>query len=101
MLRSPSMSESTLPPPPAAIRTPETAVKTLPSLVLHLSEGFDASTNLTELLRAAGRHVRKLVDCQTSRIWLGRRAGRRLRSEERRVGKECGYQCRSRWSPYH
>ena len=23
------------------------------------------------------------------------------RSEERRVGKECGYQCRSRWSPYH
>ena len=25
----------------------------------------------------------------------------RMRSEERRVGKECGYQCRSRWSPYH
>ena len=25
----------------------------------------------------------------------------RERSEERRVGKECGYQCRSRWSPYH
>ena len=25
----------------------------------------------------------------------------KLRSEERRVGKECGYQCRSRWSPYH
>ena len=23
------------------------------------------------------------------------------RSEERRVGKECGYWCRSRWSPYH
>ena len=23
------------------------------------------------------------------------------RSEERRVGEECGYQCRSRWSPYH
>ena len=72
------MSESTLPPPPATIRTPETAVKALPSLVLHLSEGFDASTNLTELLRAAGRHIRKLVDCQTSRIWLARRAGRRL-----------------------
>ena len=26
---------------------------------------------------------------------------RALGSEERRVGKECGYQCRSRWSPYH
>ena len=25
----------------------------------------------------------------------------RVRSEERRVGKECTEQCRSRWSPYH
>src|SRR3546814_16681145 len=25
----------------------------------------------------------------------------RLRSEERRVGKECVRTCRSRWSPYH
>ena len=24
-----------------------------------------------------------------------------VRSEERRVGKECLTQCRSRWSPYH
>ena len=24
-----------------------------------------------------------------------------LRSEERRVGKECSEPCRSRWSPYH
>src|SRR5881227_4399747 len=24
-----------------------------------------------------------------------------VRSEERRVGKECGLLCRSRWSPYH
>ena len=26
---------------------------------------------------------------------------RNLRSEERRVGKECASMCRSRWSPYH
>ena len=25
----------------------------------------------------------------------------KFRSEERRVGKECLHQCRSRWSPYH
>src|SRR3546814_9507193 len=25
----------------------------------------------------------------------------KFRSEERRVGKECGSTCRSRWSPYH
>ena len=28
-------------------------------------------------------------------------SGPRLRSEERRVGKECLRLCRSRWSPYH
>src|SRR3546814_12468408 len=27
--------------------------------------------------------------------------GKPLRSEERRVGKECVSTCRSRWSPYH
>src|SRR3546814_16235114 len=32
----------------------------------------------------------------------GQRAeGGRLRSEERRVGKECVRTCRSRWTPYH
>src|SRR3546814_12961667 len=29
------------------------------------------------------------------------RGGEELRSEERRVGKECVSTCRSRWSPYH
>src|SRR3546814_11764062 len=28
-------------------------------------------------------------------------ASRDMRSEERRVGKECVSTCRSRWSPYH
>ena len=28
-------------------------------------------------------------------------SGRKVRSEERRVGKECSEPCRSRWSPYH
>ena len=32
---------------------------------------------------------------------LAREISRLTGSEERRVGKECGYQCRSRWSPYH
>ena len=27
--------------------------------------------------------------------------GAEVRSEERRVGKECWITCRSRWSPYH
>src|SRR3546814_12141623 len=32
---------------------------------------------------------------------LGGMCGALLRSEERRVGKECVSTCRSRWSPYH
>jgi hypothetical protein len=36
-------------------------------------------------------------------LWgiVDRRMDRRMRSEERRVGKECRRLCRSRWSPYH
>src|SRR3546814_8433776 len=32
---------------------------------------------------------------------FGAIAPRAVRSEERRVGKECVRTCRSRWSPYH
>ena len=31
----------------------------------------------------------------------GEAFGKKGRSEERRVGKECSLPCRSRWSPYH
>ena len=36
-------------------------------------------------------------DCSVAEIG----ALQELRSEERRVGKECTSWCRSRWSPYH
>ena len=39
----------------------------------------------------AGYYNRSADLC--SRTWV--------RSEERRVGKECASMCRSRWSPYH
>src|SRR3546814_13206938 len=48
--------------------------------------------------RVGGRRVRIV------RGRLGEEAGAKLldmRSEERRVGKECVSTCRSRWSPYH
>src|SRR3546814_17396308 len=42
------------------------------------------------------KHVAKMAKL------LGSAAGiRRIRSEERRVGKECVSPCRSRWWPYH
>ena len=34
-------------------------------------------------------------------VAMGQVEGRRIETEERRVGKECTIQCRSRWSPYH
>src|SRR5213082_331975 len=39
------------------------------------------------------------VDSQAKAFMVGVREA--ARSEERRVGKECLTQCRSRWSPYH
>src|SRR3546814_8728505 len=59
-----------------------------------------------------GRHLRfeiaRLEDVHIdaaprpfARQRLAQVAHRRLRSEERRVGKECVSTCRSRWSPYH
>ena len=34
-------------------------------------------------------------------FFLKRKIDKDIRSEERRVGKECSRLCRSRWSPYH
>src|SRR3546814_1043605 len=45
--------------------------------------------------RSARQHSRRhLLSAADARAF-------RLRSEERRVGKECVSTCRSRWSPYH
>src|SRR5256885_17060995 len=54
---------------------------------LHLFEDFPDS-----MVSAA-----KSLAASASEMWITSLAIRRLRSEERRVGKEC----RSRWSPYH
>src|SRR3546814_4274709 len=45
--------------------------------------------------------------CPSLRGWVGKPPAPpatvpwQIRSEERRVGKECVSTCRSRWSPYH
>ena len=50
------------------------------------SEAHDLAAQYPDRLKA----LLALVDAEA-----------RQRSEERRVGKECMVQCRSRWSPYH
>src|SRR3546814_17675945 len=47
------------------------------------------------------RVVEKAVERMITRNNLGRQQMKNLRSEERRVGKECVSTSRSRWSPYH
>ena len=49
--------------------------------------------SVTEAAKALGITRKALSEL------LNGRAG--VRSEERRVGKECQSVCRSRWSPYH
>ena len=49
---------------------------------------------------ATGALVRQVPDEVTAPV-VREVARRVLRSEERRVGKECVRLCRSRWSPYH
>ena len=79
-----------------------------PDLAVRLTGALDRESKIARGLDAlgpiAGRDV-LLVDAEQSSIGAGLVSlGARLvhvRSEERRVGKECSLLCRSRWSPYH
>jgi catecholate siderophore receptor len=77
-----------------------------------LGEGF--AVRLNGLYHSADTPGRDYVDSErwgiaASALWQATETlsimadyyGFRLRSEERRVGKECRRLCRSRWSPYH
>src|SRR3546814_15478071 len=47
------------------------------------------------------QHVIDAHDVQEGFLLAGTRSVGQVRSEERRVGKECVSTCRARWSPYH
>jgi len=53
-------------------------LRTISALGTQASEAFHAATNFNDLLHAATRHCRRLVDCESVRIWVVRRGGRRL-----------------------
>src|SRR3546814_3652868 len=63
-----------------------------------------SSDLMGELLRAidayTGHAITRLA-MQVSPHVMARPGELCMRSEERRVGKECVSTCRSRWSPYH
>ena len=63
-----------------------------------MSQVWVVGEALMDLIPVAGGEISEMVGggpCNSAK------ALSRLRSEERRVGKECNGQCRSRWSPYH
>ena len=64
----------------------EAAQITKDDFVLEIGPGIGT---MTQYLAEAAREVAAVEIDKT------------LRSEERRVGKECASMCRSRWSPYH
>src|SRR6266571_1910558 len=63
-------------------------VRTTVRLLPREEEFFDLFVEVATRSTLAAQHLRELFDAPPER---------RIRSEERRVGKEC----RSRWSPYH
>ena len=63
-----------------------------------LAERWRTAKDAVLALRA--EHAAK-VAARKGRALVYEKFNERERSEERRVGKECWYRCRSRWSPYH
>lgn len=68
--------------PDPAPAEPTVAFQTLSALGTRTAEAFHASTQLTGLLRAATRNLRRLVGAGAARIWIARRGGRRLVAQE-------------------
>ena len=65
-----------------------------------LEDGYNASLN-TFVIGNPGEGALSAYPRATHRYSALEFTLARTRSEERRVGKECLLECRSRWSPYH
>ena len=95
--------------------SPSTYQKTLEALRWLIEAGADETIAEAPVNRFASRNssAAPLSDPQSPMRAAGtapdrvrsklppQEEGKKIRSEERRVGKECTSWCRSRWSPYH
>lgn len=66
------------PSPPDPVWTREPSETALASALVQIGENAHSAANLNDLLKTSARHCRKLVHCETVRIWVARRGGRRL-----------------------
>jgi sigma-B regulation protein RsbU (phosphoserine phosphatase) len=71
-------SESLTPGPGPGAASPEGAPVRISAQALLGPDGVHVPGHFGDLLRAASRQCRKLVDCTSARVWLARSAGRRL-----------------------
>src|SRR3546814_13447589 len=69
--------------------------------ILDLINGAAHSVDLIMYIFEGDVAGRRILDALLLAAKRGVRVRAVLRSEERRVGKECVSTCRSRWSPYH
>src|SRR3546814_12135521 len=84
----------------AGDRSPVAAVQPLPQSVG--MGGGAMKGKLTFISAGAGSgKTHRLTNLLYERLAAGQAQPSGVRSEERRVGKECDSTCRSRWSPYH
>src|SRR6267142_6371633 len=60
----------------------DAALRSLANLDSQGALTFQGAANLNDLLRLATAHCARLVDCESARIWLARRNGRRLVARE-------------------
>ena len=67
-------------------------------LAADVSQMFYVKDTSTKSKRGKHEDINSMINEPKRHIIL---SGKINRSEERRVGKECSKQCRSRWSPYH
>jgi phosphoserine phosphatase RsbU/P len=76
------MSSPPAAPSEAAGDEREVALKALSALGSPPIEASQSDRNLNDLLRTASRNLRRMLDCETARVWVLRRAGRRLVARE-------------------
>ena len=69
----------------------------------NLGEYAEEATIIEESIRP--KRVNHFIEANTEEVTMQHLINDCItpvfRSEERRVGKECLFRCRSRWSPYH
>jgi class I fructose-bisphosphate aldolase len=84
----------------AALEKANVPLATMADRVKHVIQGAFAGRRIVIFSGGEAKGIEAVLE-ENRQTALGGGFGTIMRSEERRVGKECTCQCRSRWSPYH